>query len=135
MVGHYPVDVQGFRSDNKAWLRDEIFAMSRTQFQVVRHLLETKEWDYFQFVDIGLDRIHHGFWKYHDPEHVLHEPDSPFRDTVHDYYRHIDEEIGRVLELLTDDTIVLVVSDHGAQRLGRRLLRQRVAGARGAPGA
>jgi predicted AlkP superfamily phosphohydrolase/phosphomutase len=117
LVGHYPVDVQGFRSDNKAWLRDEIFAMSRTQFRVVRHMLETKEWDYFQFVDIGQDRIHHGFWKYHDPEHVLHEPDSPFRDTVHDYYRHIDQEIGRVLELLTDDTIVLVVSDHGAQRL------------------
>jgi predicted AlkP superfamily phosphohydrolase/phosphomutase len=117
LVGHYPVDVQGFRTDDKAWLRDEIFAMSRTQFQVVRHMLETKEWDYFQFVDIGQDRIHHGFWKYHDPEHVLHEPDSPFRDTVHDYYRHIDQEIGRVLELLTDDTIVLVVSDHGAQRL------------------
>jgi predicted AlkP superfamily phosphohydrolase/phosphomutase len=117
LVGHYPVDVQGFRTDDKAWLRDEIFAMSRTQFQVVRHLLESKEWDYFQFVDIGQDRIHHGFWKYHDPKHVLHEPNSPFRDTVHDYYRHIDLEIGRVLELLTDDTIVLVVSDHGAQRL------------------
>jgi predicted AlkP superfamily phosphohydrolase/phosphomutase len=117
LVGHYPVDVQGFRTDNKAWLRDEIFAMSRTQFQVVRHLLATKEWDYFHFVDIGLDRIHHGFWKYHDPLHVLHEPDSPFRETVHAYYRQIDEEIGRVLELLTDDTIVLVVSDHGAQRL------------------
>jgi predicted AlkP superfamily phosphohydrolase/phosphomutase len=117
LVGHYPVDVQGFRSDNKAWLRDEIFAMSRTQFQVVRHLLSTKDWDYFHFVDIGLDRVHHGFWKHHDPLHVLHEPDSPFRDTVHDYYRHIDLEIGRVLELLSDDTIVLVVSDHGAQRL------------------
>ena len=51
--------------------------MSRTQFQVVRHLIQTKEWDYFHFVDIGLDRIHHGFWKYHDPQHVLHEPDSP----------------------------------------------------------
>jgi predicted AlkP superfamily phosphohydrolase/phosphomutase len=117
LVGHYPVDVQGFRSDNKAWLRDEIFAMSRTQFEVVRHLLTTEQWDYFHFVDIGQDRIHHGFWKYHDPLHVLHEPDSPFRETVHDYYRHIDAEIGRVLELLSDDTIVLVVSDHGAQRL------------------
>ena len=117
LVGHYPVDVQGFRSDNKAWLRDEIFAMSRTQFEVVRHLLATEPWDYFHFVDIGQDRIHHGFWKYHDPQHVLHEPDSPFRETVHDYYRHIDAEIGRVLELLSDDTIVLVVSDHGAQRL------------------
>jgi predicted AlkP superfamily phosphohydrolase/phosphomutase len=117
LVGHYAVDVQGFRTDNKSRLRDEIFAMSRTQFQVVRYLLTNKEWDYFHYVDIGLDRVHHGFWKYHDPQHVLHEPGSPFRDTVHDYYRHIDEEVGRVLELLSDDTIVLLVSDHGAQRL------------------
>jgi predicted AlkP superfamily phosphohydrolase/phosphomutase len=117
LVGHYPVDVKGFRTDNKAWLRDEIFAMSRAQFQVVRHLMQSKEWDYFQFVDIGLDRVHHGFWKYHDPQHVLYEPDSPFQGVIHDYYRHLDEEIGRVLELLDDETIILVVSDHGARRL------------------
>src|SRR4051794_2753828 len=117
LVGHYPVDVKGFRTDDKSWLRDEIFRMSQTQFQVVRHLMQTRPWDYFQFVDIGLDRVHHGFWKYHDPEHVLHEPGSPYRDTVHDYYRHLDLEIGKVLELLTDETIVLVVSDHGARRL------------------
>jgi predicted AlkP superfamily phosphohydrolase/phosphomutase len=115
--GPYPVDVKGFRTENKAWLRDEIFKMSRIQFQVVRHLMTTQTWDYFQFVEIGLDRIHHGFWKYHDPGHVLHEPNSPYRNTIHDYYRHLDGEIGRVLELLTDDTIVLVVSDHGARRL------------------
>ncbi len=36
---------------------------------------------------------------------------------IRDYYRYLDEEIGSVLELLTDDTIVLVVSDHGARRL------------------
>ena len=29
----------------------------------------------------------------------------------------LDEQIGSVLELLDDDTLVLVVSDHGAQRL------------------
>ena len=117
LVGHYPVDVAGFRTLDKAWLRDQIFAMSRIQFEVVRHLLATEPWDYFHFVDIGQDRVHHGFWKYHDPQHVLHEPGSPFRETIHDYYRHVDAEIGRVLELLSDDTIVLVVSDHGAQRL------------------
>jgi predicted AlkP superfamily phosphohydrolase/phosphomutase len=117
LVGHYPVDVKGFRTDDKDWLRDEIFRMSQTQFQVVRHLMQTQPWDYFQFVDIGLDRVHHGFWKYHDPEHVLHEPNSPYRDTVREYYRHLDLESGKILELLTDETIVLVVSDHGAQRL------------------
>ena len=49
LVGHYPVDVQGFRTDNKAWLRDEIFAMSRTQFQVVRHLLAEQAVGLFPF--------------------------------------------------------------------------------------
>jgi predicted AlkP superfamily phosphohydrolase/phosphomutase len=84
---------------------------------VVRHYITHADWQYFHFVDIGLDRVHHGFWRYHDPQHVLYEPDSPFGDVIRDYYFHLDEEIGRLLELLTDDTVVLVVSDHGAQRL------------------
>jgi predicted AlkP superfamily phosphohydrolase/phosphomutase len=91
--------------------------MTRTHFKVVRHLLENHEWDYFQFVEIGLDRVQHGFWKHHDPAHVLHEPGSPYTETIRDYYRMLDEEIGTILELLDDETNVLVVSDHGAQRL------------------
>lgn len=117
VVGEYEVDVKGFRTDRKDWLKGEIFRMSKKMFQVVRHYLTNTDWQYFHFVDIGLDRVHHGFWRYHDPTHVLHEPDSPYRDVIRDYYLHLNEEIGRVLELLTDDTVVLVVSDHGAQRL------------------
>jgi predicted AlkP superfamily phosphohydrolase/phosphomutase len=117
LVGDYPVDVKGFRTPRKDWLRDEIYTMSRKHFTVLRHLLQNTEWDYFQFVEIGLDRIHHGFWKYHDPQHVLHEPDSPYREVIRDYYRYLDDEVGRLFELLTEDTAVLVVSDHGAQRL------------------
>lgn len=117
LVGEYPVDVKGFRTDNKDWLRDEIFDMSRKHFEVVRHLMKTAEWDYFQFVEIGLDRVHHGFWKYHDPTHRQHVPGNPYQSVIPDYYLYLDEEIGRLLELVDDNTAVLVVSDHGAQRL------------------
>jgi predicted AlkP superfamily phosphohydrolase/phosphomutase len=117
LVGEYPVDVKGFRTNDKAWLRDQILQMSRAQFKVVRHFVRTAEWDYFHFVEIGLDRMHHGFWSHHDPAHVLHDPTTPYREVIRDYYRHLDEEVGSVLELLTDDTVVLVVSDHGARRL------------------
>jgi predicted AlkP superfamily phosphohydrolase/phosphomutase len=118
LVGGYPVDVAGFRTDDKAWLRDEIYAMSQKHFRLVRHLLQERQWSYFHFVEIGLDRMHHGFWHFHDPEH-RHYPgaDNPFADTVRQYYRYLDEEIASVLDLVSDDTIVLVVSDHGAQRL------------------
>ena len=122
LVGDYPTDVAGFRTDKKDWLRDQIFEMSRKQWQVVRHLLRNKEWDYFHFVDIGLDRVHHGFWDSYDKQHIHYKPGNPSESVIPDYYRHLDEQIGSVLELLgseflNKDTIVLVVSDHGAQRL------------------
>jgi predicted AlkP superfamily phosphohydrolase/phosphomutase len=117
LVGDYPVDVKGFRTDRKAWLRDQIFEMTSKHFQVIRHFLQNHEWDYFHFVEIGLDRVQHGFWKFHDPEHILHEPGNPFQSVVSDYYALLDDEIGQLLELLTDDTNVLIMSDHGAQRL------------------
>ncbi len=117
LVGEYPVDVRGFRTESKAWLRDQIYDMTRKHFEVIRYLMATVDWDYFQFVEIGLDRIHHGFWKHHDPLHRQHEPDSPFKTVVYDYYKYLDEEIGKTLEMIEDDTAVLVVSDHGAQRL------------------
>jgi len=117
LVGEYETDVKGFRTADKSWLRDSIFRMSRKFWTVVKHYAAQRDWDYFQCVDIGLDRVHHGFWKYHDPDHVLHEPDSPFKDVIRDYYVHLDHEIGQVLELLDEQTIVLVMSDHGARRL------------------
>jgi predicted AlkP superfamily phosphohydrolase/phosphomutase len=117
LVGEYPVDVKGFRTPRKDWLKQEVFEMSRKQWQVVRWLLTEQEWDYFQFVDIGLDRIHHGFWQYFDKNHVQYEPGNPYEDVIPEYYRWLDEQIGSVMELLDNDTTLLVVSDHGAQRL------------------
>jgi predicted AlkP superfamily phosphohydrolase/phosphomutase len=117
LVGEYPVDVKGFRTHRKDWLKDEIYAMSRKHFEVVRELMRNSEWDYLHFVEIGLDRLQHGFWKYHDPLHILHEPGNPYQEVIRDYYRYLDEEVGGLLELLDEETAVLVVSDHGAQRL------------------
>jgi predicted AlkP superfamily phosphohydrolase/phosphomutase len=117
LVDDYPVDVKGFRTERKDWLKEEIYTMSRKHFAVVRHFLQDSQWDFFQFVEIGLDRIQHGFWKFHDPNHVLHQPGSPYADVIRDYYVYLDHEIGTLLELLDDETAILVVSDHGAQRL------------------
>lgn len=116
-VGEYPVDVKGFRTHNKDWLRNEIYTMSRKHFAVVRELMREGDWDYLQFVEIGLDRLQHGFWKFHDPQHVLHQADNPYHDVIRDYYRYLDAEVGTLLELLDEDTAVVVMSDHGAQRL------------------
>jgi predicted AlkP superfamily phosphohydrolase/phosphomutase len=117
LVGEYPVDVRDFRTERKDWLKDEIYAMSRKHFEVVRHYLQHSDWDYFQFVEIGLDRLQHGFWKYHDAEHPSHQPGNPYEEVIRDYYLYLDEELGKIFEVLTEDTAILVLSDHGAQRL------------------
>jgi len=117
LVGEYPVDVKGFRTNNKDWLKEEIYTMSRKHFAVVREMMRDGDWDYLQFVEIGLDRLQHGFWKFHDPQHVLHQTGNPYSEVIRDYYRYLDAEVGTLLELLDEDTAVVVMSDHGAQRL------------------
>jgi predicted AlkP superfamily phosphohydrolase/phosphomutase len=77
LEGPYPVDANNFRSGDKQRLKQNIFEMSRQQWQVVRWLLAEEPWDYFHFVDIGLDRMHHGFWNYYDTQHVNFEPGNP----------------------------------------------------------
>ena len=92
--------------------------MSRKHFEVVRHFTRsTPSGTTSSSSRSASTASTTGSGSIHDPEHVLHEPGNPFQDVIRDYYRYLDDEIGRLLELLTDDTIVLVVSDHGAQRL------------------
>ena len=117
LVGEYPTDVKNFRTDRKDRLKDEIFEMSRKQWQVVHWLLAEQEWGYFHFVDIGLGRMQHGFWNYFDKQHVQYRAGNPYENAIPEYYLWLDSQIGAALELLDNDTIVLVVSDHGAQRL------------------
>jgi len=117
LVGEYPVDVPNFRTDNKADLLRQIYEMSEKHFRVIRYLLRNKPWDFFMFVEMGVDRIHHGFWHYMDTQHVLYAPGSPYANAIRDYYRYIDREIGELLTLLPDDTTIVVLSDHGAQRM------------------
>ncbi|MCK4444591.1 MAG: alkaline phosphatase family protein, partial [Thermoplasmata archaeon] len=116
LVGEYLFDVV-FRTDEKDRVLEQIYEMTEKRFKVIRYLLENKEWALFFFVEIGLDRLQHGFWKYHDPTHHLHEPGNRFQSAIKDYYKYLDEEIGRLLEIIDDDTIVFIVSDHGAKAM------------------
>jgi predicted AlkP superfamily phosphohydrolase/phosphomutase len=114
-VGQYVFDVP-FRRDDRDALLQEIYDMSRKRFRVIKYLLQNKEWDFFAFMEIGVDRIHHAFWKYFDPAHHLYQS-SPFQSVIPDYYRYLDEEIGDLLSLLPAQTSVLIVSDHGVKRM------------------
>jgi predicted AlkP superfamily phosphohydrolase/phosphomutase len=72
----YTFDVKDFRTADKAGLLQRIYDLTEVQFRLLEHCLKTKPWDFFIYVNIGVDRIHHGFWRYHDPQHRLHEPNA-----------------------------------------------------------
>ncbi|MBE8540580.1 alkaline phosphatase family protein [Geoglobus acetivorans] len=116
LVGEYIFDVV-FRKDDRDEVKEKIWEMTEKRFEVARYLIQEKDWDYFQIVEIGLDRIHHAFWKYFDREHHLYEEGGKYRNVIRDYYRLLDREIGKTLELLDDDVAVAIVSDHGVKRM------------------
>lgn len=113
----YEVDVRDFRTENKDDLLRQIYEMTEKRFKVMNYMIREKPWDFFMFVEMGVDRIHHGFWKYHDPQHFLYEPGNKFENSIKEYYQYIDREVAGLLEAVDDNTVVLVVSDHGAKRM------------------
>ncbi|MFQ6032154.1 MAG: alkaline phosphatase family protein [Candidatus Zixiibacteriota bacterium] len=117
VVGEYIFDVRNFRTDDKENLIKQVYELTEQRFAVAKYLLKNKPWDFFMFVEMGPDRIHHGFWKYCDPSHIKYEQGNPYANVIFDYYKFLDSKIGEVLEILDDDISILVVSDHGAKKM------------------
>jgi predicted AlkP superfamily phosphohydrolase/phosphomutase len=115
-VGDYVLDVKKFRTDDKDALLEEIFDMTRKRFDLVKAFL-TKPWHFFMFVEIGLDRIHHGFWKFFDKTHRKYKAGNKYENAIFEYHQYLDKRIGELLEAIDEDTVVMVVSDHGAKKM------------------
>lgn len=113
--GDYIIDVKDFRTSEKDRLLEQIYDMSKRRFKAYRHMLKTEDWDFAMMVEMGPDRLHHAFWRYCDPTHRLYESGNPYESVLKDYYLYMDREIGETLEVLPEDTSVIVVSDHGAK--------------------
>ena len=113
----YAFDVHDFRTHDKSRLLQQLIDLTEVQFKVVKHCMTTRDWDFMIHVNIGLDRIHHGFWHFHDPEHRLYEPNNPYACAIRDYYKMLDSMAGELISLAGDDTNVLVASDHGVKRM------------------
>ncbi len=115
--GEYVLDVDDFRTDDKAGLRERIAEMTWRRFRLARAWARERPWSLFCMVEMGPDRMHHAFWRYADPAHRLYQPGSPFEDALLDYYRLLDGELAQLLEVLPDDASLFVVSDHGARAM------------------
>ena len=82
-------------------LKNHIYSVSHKQLDLARSLIQSDAWEFCQFIDDGLYQLQ---------RFEISQSANDGKDLLADYYLHLDEGIGTILELLDDSTIVLVVS-------------------------
>jgi predicted AlkP superfamily phosphohydrolase/phosphomutase len=67
------------------------------------------------------DRVQHMFWRYLEEDHPAARgvPKDQRRNVIQDLYQRMDTLIGRVMEKIDDDTLLMVISDHGFKSFAR----------------
>jgi predicted AlkP superfamily phosphohydrolase/phosphomutase/tetratricopeptide (TPR) repeat protein len=79
------------------------------------HLMENTEWDFMAVYHDAIDHFSHLTMKFHPP----YRPEIDLKDyenykgVVEAGYRFHDMMLERTLELIDDDTTVIIISDHG----------------------
>jgi predicted AlkP superfamily phosphohydrolase/phosphomutase len=67
------------------------------------------------------DRVQHMFWRYLDKDHpaAREVPQDQKPRVIQDLYDRMDTLIGRVMQQIDDQTLLLVISDHGFKSFNR----------------
>jgi predicted AlkP superfamily phosphohydrolase/phosphomutase len=99
---------------------DELFDELEYKAKVTEYLMTHYEWDAFFQYFWGTDRIQHELWHIIDESHPRHDREEAraYRDRVYEYFRRVDEIIGRLIELASEGQqserpLVMISSDHG----------------------
>jgi predicted AlkP superfamily phosphohydrolase/phosphomutase len=100
-------------------LREDLY-----RYRVARELYRQHQPDLYAFYLKGLDAVGHFYWRAFEPEAEVygevpageHEQLGPIIPT---YYELCDQLLGDFLEVVDEQTTVLVVSDHGFRAFGR----------------
>ena len=80
------------------------------------HLMEKIDWSFLMTVYMSTDVVQHFCWALMDDTHPRYDSDlaREFGDIIPDVYRKIDAGIGKIARAAGEDTIFVIVSDHGA---------------------
>ena len=102
---------------------DDLRQMVSKQIQMVKHLMSSKQWDFFMFVCRATDQVQHWFWRYMDPDHPYHEKGSPrLQNAIASIYEDLDKVLGDFEEAAGRDGHLLILSDHGQGPDGNKAL-------------
>jgi predicted AlkP superfamily phosphohydrolase/phosphomutase len=95
--------------------------------------LERDDWRLLVSVFAETDRLQHMMYQYYDPGHPLHDPaeaaqklrfygeEIALSEAIPAVYRKVDQVVGRVLERLREDDLLILCADHGFQSFRRQV--------------
>jgi predicted AlkP superfamily phosphohydrolase/phosphomutase len=107
----YEIDIDTQKSRENAEFLWKDLADTLSARRKAFDLLWKEDWDYFEFVITGTDRLHHFQWDaYEDENHVYHQNFLAYYGQID---RVIDEIVTSFLKLTDDDKGLYLLSDHG----------------------
>ena len=97
-----------------AWLKD-LYSLTKENLKVTTHFMNNFEWDFLITVFMGTDWITHVFWRYEDPACPGYDTKMArkYRGTILRYYQEIDSILKNILDQIDEDTMLIIMSDHG----------------------
>ncbi|NHX35446.1 MULTISPECIES: alkaline phosphatase family protein [Halolamina] len=104
----YKIDAdvkQGHEEDKGPFMDDAHETLDR-RYEAFTNYLEQDDWDLFFGVFMTTDRVNHFLFE-------DYERDGPNKEAFMEFYRQLDEYVGNIRGMLSDDTTLVVASDHG----------------------
>jgi predicted AlkP superfamily phosphohydrolase/phosphomutase len=104
----YKLDVNaGLATSDPARFVEEIFEVTEGYRDAMFRFWEREKWDLMMVHFMSTDRLHHFMWDQYT------DASAPFHEEFLRLYRRIDEIIGEVAARLDENTLLLMLSDHG----------------------
>jgi predicted AlkP superfamily phosphohydrolase/phosphomutase len=109
------------RFDETAYLQ-QCEVVLRERAKMMRYELERfKQGLFFCLFDTP-DRLQHMFWRFRENNHPANhngDANGQMRHVIEDHYRTCDRIVGQALQYADEDTLVIVLSDHGMNSFQR----------------
>jgi len=108
------------RIDEAAYLDQCSLALKEREAMMLCELERFDEGFFFCLFDTP-DRLQHMFWRFRERNHPARpkEDSNHFSRTIEEHYSSCDQIVGRALEYVDDETLLIVLSDHGMNSFQR----------------
>jgi predicted AlkP superfamily phosphohydrolase/phosphomutase len=116
-VGHHPIGAFIARDINRGrpdLAIEQMVETVKAKAATAKYLMTSRPWDCAMILFGESDGVGHHFWKYCDPGSPLFESEpAGLRESIFRVYEELDRQAAELIELLPEDAVVLMMSDHG----------------------